>query len=74
MSNLTKLAVERSHWNAVISEAKLNKERSVFVFGDCLENTMPLKFEDLFNENGVLDHTSWGRAAKIHTWIRNQFK
>lgn len=72
--NLIKLSNERSHWNTVISEAKLNKRRSVLVFDDALENLMPLKFEDLFTENGDLDHTAWGRAAKLHTWIRTQFK
>ena len=74
VSNLVKLACERSNWNDVIKEAKLDKERSVLVFDDSLENSMPLKFVDLFTENGVLDHTAWGRAAKIHTWIRKQFK
>jgi hypothetical protein len=73
VSNLVKLARERSHWNTVITEAKLDKKKSVMVFDDTLEESMPLKFEDLFTENGVLDHTAWGRAAKLHTWIRMKF-
>ena len=73
VSNLIKLARERSHWNTVITEAKLDKKKSVMVFDDTLEDSMPLKFEDLFTENGVLDHTAWCRAAKLHTWIRKKF-
>ena len=74
VSNLIKLARERSQWNTVITEAKLDKKKSVIVFDDeSLEESMPLKFEDLFTENGVLVHTAWGRAAKLHTWIRKKF-